>query len=168
MATTVKATKKAAAKVVSNDSIITSALEQIGEICGDIHAKSATSLDYLKGFNIADEFAQEVTAALNNPIGNAYTAFHSIGITIQALINEAMIDYFKANKNLFKKVVKAYGDNLIYTIILKRDTLSNRAKILAFLDEYNSQHHARNFEVIFSFIPAEFESLIDSENEVII
>lgn len=115
--------------------------------------------------NMSTEFSNEIRKALENPLGAMNKTKKLIDDAIKDALNEVVLDFLTKHKSNIKKVFNPYPNNkLVYTIILKKDTVSYRAKIYAFNRMYEWTEYAKNFDIAFLFVPENFEDgLIGTE-----
>ena len=148
-----------------NKNLIT-VLDGLGDIFNDLTVDSRMGSVAVSN-NTSTSFSREVDEALKNPLENMFGIYKHAGSFLKSLVNEAAVEYLKSNKSIIKKAVKAYGNDLIYTIILNEDSVKNRAKLLTFVNDYRETEVSQKFNIIFNFLPQDLEDFIREKHEVV-
>jgi hypothetical protein len=161
-----KTSKKDISKLSSENEKLKSTLDNIGDFFHEVSVESKFGAEMINQ-NITTDFVNKIDQFQKNPLDHTFELFQYVGKDVQSLLNEQVVNYFIENKSLIKKVIKAYGNSLIYTIVLKEDNLTNRSKFLNFLNDYKETKVSKQFNIIFNFLPIQFEEHIKSQHQVV-
>lgn len=154
---------KANAKKTNNKDLVAT-LDVMNDLYSDLALESKLSSDVLKN-NMSTEFANEIKKAIENPLGAMYTTRKTMDIAIKDVLNDVVLDFLLKHKSNIKRLFNPYPNNkLVYTIVLKKDDVSHRAKILEFNRKYEWSEYAKSYDIAFLFIPEHLEKgLIGTE-----
>lgn len=84
--------------------------------------------------------------------------------SIQDQLQKTTISFLSEHKNIIKRVVLPFENSkLIYNIILKKDTASNRVKLIDYVTKHNEKNVSKHFKIVFCFVPPQFDESITGE-----
>lgn len=159
-------TNKKPAKSIPGNEELKAALHGMGSMFLDLSNESKLGSEMIDD-NITTEFAKMVGDAINNPVDATFQAYKSVSDAMSSMLGATVLSFLSKNKRLIKRVVKPFGENsLFYVIILKKDTTESRAKILSFLDKFEVTPFSNRFNIVFKFVPEQFENSVVSKHEV--
>jgi hypothetical protein len=100
---------------------------------------------------------------VKNPLKGIIESSSTIDIQVKSLISRLVEQFFISKNDILRNVflTKNPTNDLHYSIVLKNDTIENRASIFLFFELYNQLDMYYRYPIFFQFVP---EGLLDKIN----
>lgn len=144
------------------------ALNGMGAMFLDLSNESKLGSEMIDD-NITTEFAKMIGEVIENPVDTTFQAYKGFNDVMAKMLETAVVSFLSKNKKLIKRVAKPFGENsLFYVIVLHKDITAHRAKLLSFLDKFELTPYSNYFNIVFKFVPQQFESSIISKRDIVL
>ncbi len=128
-------------------------MKKLSEGFGLANDAISADLKLLSELEIRTEMAGRLESMLENPeiLLNSISDFSDkyISAYLQSKVERYLSDNSKIIKDSFK--TDQVSDAIHYTIVLKRDTLNNRIRLLNFIGDYRENPLSKKYPVFFQF-----------------
>lgn len=106
--------------------------------------------------------------AIKNPAEDFFNYSNNIDVKVSEILHRIILGYFKRNKNSIERVFKTNKNlnDLHYSIVLKKDNISNRAMFFDFLNKLDLNYLNQKHNIYFQFIPSHLVDKINFEKEL--
>jgi hypothetical protein len=114
------------------------------------------------------KLSKSIENKLNDPISNIFDLSKNINARVNEIVHRMVRDFMAQNKAYVKKVfqTRASSNDLHYAIVLKNDTIENRAKFFEFFDAYDLLEISSTQQVYFQFMPLDLAGKIEIHEEL--
>lgn len=113
------------------------------------------------------KLAKDVETFITNPLESMIQTYIGLTLSIQKMLSSFVRSFLQSNKGLIDKVYETSVQNsLMYYVVLKEDTMENRAVFFKFLDAYEGLEIDQNISIRFQFVPQRVLDKITLENEI--
>ncbi len=111
---------------------------------------------------------EHIERFLNDPLRGVIQSSSTIDKQVRGLISRIVEQFFVGKNELIRNVclTKNANNDLHYSIVLKSDTIENRASIFEFFELYNKLDIYSRYPVFFQFVPIELMGEISSASEI--
>lgn len=110
--------------------------------------------------------AQELKAAINDPLNANYQGYKLFKNNVTSLIDLLIINYLKTKTGVVSNVFKLCTDtNLLhYSVIMKKDDLKSNVELYKINDRYNQSEYSKSFVMVIQPIPIDLsDSFLNTE-----
>ena len=117
--------------------------------------------------NIFDSFSRMLKEAIEDPVAASFDGFKTIELMISQLIHEITKVFINSESKLIKEAYRTDQNPgvLHYTIILKNDTQTNRARFYNYLSSYEATEYSSSYPILFQLIPPGIKESLKDELE---
>lgn len=142
-------------------------LDIMNDFYSDLAIESKIGSEVAKN-NMSTEFSDAIKKALENPLSSIYSTKKQVDSVMKEALNVVVLEFLSKHKSIIKKIFNPYPNNqLVYTIVLKKDTIANRAKIYEFNRRYEWTEYSKSFDIAFLFIPENLEDGLTGKEVVL-
>lgn len=108
--------------------------------------------------------AKEIEETIDDPLGRIFGISTEIEAQAKSIIDRIVQGFLKSKSNSIETAfrTKTSMNDLHYCIVLKDDTMENRAEIFDFYDRYDLLDISARYPVDFQFVPANLIGKIET------
>lgn len=111
---------------------------------------------------------EEIEGFVKNPLKSVIQSSANIDKQVKGLISKLVEQFLISKGEIIQNVslTKNSNNDLYYSVVLKSDTIENRAAIFSFFELYNQLDIYYRYPVFFQFVPVELLGKINSASEI--